>query len=183
MKRLIKFRYPKIAGLVLAIILAYIVFSNPIVEGFVTHLNSLSYLGLFIAGLLFSFGFTSPFSAGFFITLNPSNVLIAGIIGGAGALIADLVIFGLVRFSFKDEFQRLEKTKLMQKTARLIEKSFGHKIRMYLMYTIAGIFIASPLPDEAGIIMLAGLTKIKVGILAVISFILNTIGILILLSL
>ena len=65
MKRLIKFRYPKIAGLVFAIILAYIVFSNPIVEGFVTHLNSLSYLGMFIAGLLFSFGFTSPFSAGF----------------------------------------------------------------------------------------------------------------------
>jgi uncharacterized membrane protein YdjX (TVP38/TMEM64 family) len=51
------------------------------------------------------------------------------------------------------------------------------------MYAFAGILIASPLPDEAGVIMLAGLTKIKTWALAIISIILNTIGILIMLSL
>jgi len=44
-----------------------------------------------------------------------------------------------------------------------------------------GILIASPLPDEAGVIMLAGLTKIKSNVFAILSFSLNTAGILILL--
>ena len=51
------------------------------------------------------------------------------------------------------------------------------------MYAFVGILIASPLPDEIGVIMLAGLTKINFKILAIISFILNTLGILIILSL
>ena len=51
------------------------------------------------------------------------------------------------------------------------------------MYAFAGILIASPLPDEAGVTMLAGLTKISVKSLALISFILNTLGIIILLIL
>ena len=49
------------------------------------------------------------------------------------------------------------------------------------MYAVAGLIIASPLPDEAGIILLAGLTKIKASILAPISLAMNTLGILILL--
>jgi len=178
-----RFKYPKIAVLILAIILAYIIFSNPSVSDFVSHLGNLSYLGVFIAGMLFTFGFTSPFAAGFFIILNPSNIWISGIIGGIGAVVSDLFIFNLIRVSFRDEFKRLGKTKLIKNTEKIIEKSLGHKIKTYLMYAIVGILIASPLPDEAGIIMLAGLTKIKVKTLAIVSFILNTIGILILLNL
>jgi len=62
-------------------------------------------------------------------------------------------------------------------------RNVNEKIRIYLMYAFAGILIASPLPDEAGVTMLAGLTKISVKSLALISFILNTLGIIILLML
>ena len=181
MKRLFKFRYPKILALVIAIILAYFIFSNPSVSSFVSHLNNFSYLGILIAGMLFTFGFTSPFAAGFFIVLNPSNLLLAGILGGFGALISDFLIFKLIRFSFEDEFIRLRKTKTINDISNLIEKNLGHKLKIYLMYAFAGFLIASPLPDEAGVIMLAGLTKIKQGIFAIISLVCNTLGILILL--
>lgn len=177
------FDYPKLTLLVIAIITAYFIFSNPKVDVFVLSLNNLGYLGVFIAGIFFAFGFTAPLSAGFFITLNPENILLAGILGGIGAMISDLLIFKFIRFSFMDEFQRLEHTKTMRKLSNLIEKTLGHKIRIYFMYAFAGILIASPLPDEAGVIMLAGLTKIRAKILALISFILNTLGILILLAL
>jgi len=178
---LFKLRYPKIFLLFIAIILAYIIFRNPNIQSFVSGLGNLKYLGIFIAGMLFSFGFTSPFAAGFFITLNPENILLTGIIGGVGALLSDLLIFSLIKLSFKDEFERLEKTKIIKDIKKEIEQDFGKKIKVYLMYAIAGIMIASPLPDEIGVIMLAGLTKIKVNKLSVISFILNTLGILILL--
>ncbi|HLF53600.1 MAG TPA: hypothetical protein VI544_00290 [Candidatus Nanoarchaeia archaeon] len=175
------FDYPKLAGLVIAIIAAYFIFSNPQIAGYVSKLNGLGYLGVFIAGLFFTFGFTAPFAAGFFITLNPENIWLAAFLGGFGAMLGDLLIFKFIRFSFIDEFQRLENTRVMRKTSSLIDRTLGHKIKIYIMYALAGLLIASPLPDEAGVILLAGLTRIKANILAIISFIMNTLGILILL--
>ena len=179
--KLLKFKYPKLLGLVFAIILAYWIFSKPVVAGFFSGLNSWGYFGSFIGGLLFSFGFTSPFAAGMFITLNPKNIILAGILGGVGAMISDLLIFNFVKASFMDEFKRLERTSEMRKLGKLIDYEIGHKFKVYLMYALAGFFIASPLPDEAGVIMLAGLTKIKQARLALISWACNTIGILVLL--
>ena len=182
MKHLFKFKYLKIFWLIISIIIAYIIFSNSSVNSFVNNLGNLSYLGIFIAGMLFSFGFTSPFAAGFFIILKPSSIWIASLIGGFGALICDLIIFKIIRFSFMDEFLRLEKTYLFKRINRNFEIKFGHKIKIYLMYAFAGIFIASPLPDEIGVIMLAGLSKIKAINLSIISIILNTLGIFVLLN-
>ena len=181
MKRLFKFRYPKITILIISIILAYVIFKNPNVSSFIQNLGNLSYLGIFIAGITFAFGFTTPFAVGFFLTLNPQSIILAGIIGGAGALIADLIIFKFIKISFIDEFKQLEKTKALKEVAWLIEKKLKHKLKVYLMYAIAGIIIASPLPDETGIIMLAGLTKIKMHNLAILSFLFNTLGIIIIL--
>jgi len=179
---LFKYKYPKLTLLVLAIILAYILFRNPNVSGFVSGLGNLSYLGVFIAGLFFAFGFSAPFSVGFFITLNPENLILAGIIGGLGALLGDLFIFNLIKVSFKGEFNQINKTKAVKAARKFIKDSFGKKITYYLLLAFAGFFIASPLPDEVGVSLLAGLTNIKQGILAVISFTLNTLGIIVLLA-
>lgn len=183
MKRLFNFKYPKLLGLVIAIVLAYYLFSNSAVGGFVGHLGNWSYFGVFIAGMLFSFGFTAPFAAGFFITLNPESIWIIGLIGGIGAMVSDLLIFKFIRFSFNDEFNRLKREGASREIENMVNKTVGNKIRIYMTYAFAGILIASPLPDEAGVIMLAGLTRIRAGVLAVVGFILNTIGILILLTL
>ncbi|MBI2044077.1 hypothetical protein HYT24_01810 [Candidatus Pacearchaeota archaeon] len=142
----------------------------------------MEYIGIFIAGLFFSFGFSAPFAVGFFLTIQPQNIWLATIIGGSGALIADLIIFKMIKFSFMDEFEKLERTKVMKE----IIKDFSYKplakIKNYLLYAIVGIVISSPLPDEIGVSMLAGLTSIRIHILAIISFIMNSIGIYIMLS-
>jgi hypothetical protein len=177
-KSLFKISYPKFTGLALAIILAYLLFKSPDVSGFVSHLGSLSYFGSFLAGILFSFGFTAPFAVGYFITADPSAIWLTGLIGGTGAMISDLLIFKFIKVSFSDEFNRIRKTEFVKNADRLVEKSIGKKIKMYLTYAVAGFLIASPLPDEAGIIVLAGLSEVKAKVLSVISFILNTIGIL-----
>ena len=165
----------------MAILFAYLIFRNSAVSQFVLHLGNLSYLSVFIAGILFAFGFTAPFAAGFFITLNTGNILLVGTIGGLGALIADVIIFKFIRVSLTGEFSRLKNTSVINKTSKLIEKSIGKRIQLYLMYALAGLLIASPLPDEAGVIMLTGLTRIKLGTMMKLSFILNTAGIIVLL--
>ena len=182
MKNLFKFKYPKIFLLSLSIVSAYYIFKNPSVSNFVMGLGSLGYLGTFIAGMLFAFGFSAPFAVGFFITLNPSNIWVAGVIGGIGALVSDISIFRLIRFSFIDEFNRIKNSKAARRLNKFIGESFGGAIRRYFMYIFAGILIASPLPDEVGVIMLSGLTKVKEYWIGIIGFVLNTIGILIILS-
>ncbi|MEM4230818.1 MAG: hypothetical protein QXF25_03005 [Candidatus Pacearchaeota archaeon] len=179
--KLLKFKYPKLLGLVVAVILAYYIFSQAFVREFFAGLNSWGYLGAFISGLFFSFGFTGPFAAGAFITLEIKNIFLAAVLGGFGAMISDMLIFSFIRFSFMDEFKRLQKTKAIKEMSRMIDYGLGHKIKIYLMYAFAGFLIASPLPDEAGVIILAGLTKIKPSRLAIIGWICNTLGILVLL--
>jgi uncharacterized membrane protein YdjX (TVP38/TMEM64 family) len=48
---------------------------------------------------------------------------------------------------------------------------------------MAGFFIASPLPDEIGVSLLAGFTRIEEKKFALVSFALNTLGIIVLLAL
>lgn len=176
-----KLKYPKISAFIIAVILAYVIFSNPSIAGFISGLNSFGYIGAFIAGMFYTFGFTSPFSAGFFIDLNPQNIFLAGILGGLGALLGDLAIFEFVKKYFSDEFRKLGKEKVVVSIGKIFDL-LDKKLRTYVLYLIAVILIASPLPDEAGITILAGLTKIKEYEIAIISIIFNTIGILILLN-
>jgi membrane protein DedA with SNARE-associated domain len=79
-----------------------------------------------------------------------------------------------------DEFKRLEKTKPIMFLRKEMKMHFSHSAQVHILYALAGLIIASPLPDEAGIIMLAGLTHIKPKIMIAISLIFNALGILIL---
>jgi len=182
-KILREFHYPKIILFLIAILAAYLLFKNPSVSSWTNNLELLSYLGVFIAGMLFSFGFTAPLAVGFFIILNPQNMVLTAIIGGLGSLVSDMIIFSLIRLSFMDEFTRLKNIGAIQKIQHSLDNYLSHKIRNYLLYVFAGIIIASPLPDEFGITMLAGLTHIRQKIFIIISAMLNFIGILIILLL
>jgi len=180
-KRLFKYPYPKLTLLIIFSIFSYLIFSDSNVESFVSHLGELKYLGIFIAGLLFSFGFTTPFAIGFFVIANPDNLILAAGIGGFGAFLSDLFIFKVIKMSFMDEFRRLEKTKPLKEIIYLADKDLSVRFRHYLLYVVAGMVIASPLPDELGVSMLAGLSHIKPFSFALISFTMNSLGILVML--
>ena len=181
MRRLFKFKYPKISIVALIVIIVYFVFTNENIAGFFSNLGNYGYLGIFVAGLLFSFGFTTPIAIALFLVINPENIYFAAVIGGFGALLSDMAIFKIIRFSFIDEFEKLEHTHPIKKLNLIMRKHIKKKIRVYLLYIFAGIIISSPLPDEVGVTMLAGLTHIKTFNLAVLSFFFNSLGIFIML--
>jgi hypothetical protein len=182
-KRIFSFKYPKLLLLIIVIVFAYYFFSMPFIPGFMESFEKLGHLGVFISGGLTALGFTTPFGIGLLSKINPPNIWFAALIGGLGAAFADLFIFKTIKFSFMDEFKKLEKTKVIKEIEQIVKKNRHVLIRHYLLYIFAGIVIATPLPDELGVSMLAGLTTIKPLRLAVIGFFLHTIAIFLILYL
>lgn len=145
--------------------------TNPLFE---TMIVPFGYLGTFIAGIFFSNGFTAaPATAVIILLAQGQNIWITGIVAGLGALIGDLLIFRLIKISLSDEFTKLSH----ERTVRQIHHTFPAKIREHLLILIACFIIASPLPDEAGITILAATKKVSQKLFLVLSFILNTVGV------
>lgn len=171
-------KYPKLLLLLGTIILAYFLFTGKDLASVHDVISSLGYFGTFIAGLLFSYGFTAaPATALLLILAKEQSVVAAGLIAGLGALLSDLLIFKLVRFTLADEIARIQKEKYFPpfpKLPRLIQK--------YVVPVIAGLIIASPLPDEIGVSLLAASNTISLRAFLVISYVLNTTGIFIILA-
>lgn len=104
------------------------------------------------------------------------------IIGGFGALITDYLIFKFIRLTFDDEVDRLKSSNGFAVFRKMILEKMPSKIRHYLALGVAGLVISSPLPDEFGVAILASVASVKERVFSVISFGLNTLGILLLLG-
>jgi len=177
-----KIQYPKIFLLILIIAISYILFRADFFTVFAKILNSHGYISIFIAGLLFSYGFTAPLAVGFFVSLASSvNIFLAALIAGIGAVISDIIIFQFIRSSFQDEFDKLKLHWFFRKIHKVINNHLGQRIKKYALWVIAGFLIASPLPDEFGVSLISGFTDMNKKVFGVISYCLNTAGILVIL--
>lgn len=181
-KHFFGFKYPKLCLLFIFIFVAYFLFSWYDIGAKLTGSGISLYLLLFLAGILFPFGFTAPFAVGIFLTVPIPNIWYASLLGGLGAVISDLLIFYVIRASLMDEFLELEHTHAFKSVKELIDSRFSAHLRNYLLYIFAGILIASPLPDEIAITMLAGLTSLKRTGFAFLGFLLHSLGVFLLLA-
>jgi hypothetical protein len=174
------YQYPKLLFLVLSFVAAYVLFALGFFDAMYRIFDGYGYLSIFIGGLLFSFGFTSAFGVGIFVAAAPHvNPLVASVIGAVGAFWADYLIFSMMRGSlFHDELRRFTMTSLFRRAKRaMFPLSLSVRLRHYMMWSFAGIFIASPLPDEFGVMLIGGLSHMKTREFAFISMMLNAIGI------
>ncbi|MDD3160010.1 MAG: hypothetical protein PHQ98_03515 [Candidatus ainarchaeum sp.] len=140
-------------------------------------------MGVFIAGFLFSFGFTAPFAVVFLLSLSPENIFLAALIGGVGSMVSDLLILRFVKISFENEFIHLRKEKPVLFLKQKIDLLFNPKLKHYLFLAFAGILFASPLPDEAAIMLISSVSQLSENKIALIGLVCNTLGILIILLL
>lgn len=175
--------YPKLLCFLIVCVLAYVLFQQGAFAPLIAGLNGHGYVSFFIGGILFSFGFTAPFAVAMFIeAASQADPYIAAPVAGIGALLSDLCIFGLARLSFSDELHRLRSTALIQRLHSLLHhESVSEHVRRYLLWSVAGLVIASPLPDEFGVTLLGGVTDINSRTFGMLCYALNTTGILLIL--
>lgn len=176
--------YPKLLILCLCTIAAYVVYAYGGLRWLDDIPVSGEYLAVFIGGLLFSFGFTSPFGIGVFLEIGHKvDPILAGLLGGLGALLSDLVIFEIMRFElFHDEMHRIRSSRIVVWAHKVLHhEKFPETIRRYLLWSFAGIVIASPLPDEFGVALVSSLTDIRARSFALLCLTFNTLGIILLL--
>ena len=177
-KILSKIKYPKLLFLIFTFIVAYLIFTGRDFSPFHNFLLSLGYFGTFLAGVfLLTVLQQPPATAMLLILSNEQNIFFAGSIAGFGALVGDLIIFKLIRYSFADEIKKISQEKainyLNNKTPTLFKK--------YFVPILADFMIASPLPDEIGVSLLTTSQSISTKFFFVLAYTLNTAGIFVIL--
>lgn len=161
--------------ILVSIVVAILIHQSQILENLLKSFHGVSFvLGAFVVGIFFASTFTVSIATSVFLTFAQSNsaVLIA-LFGGLGALLGDSLIFKFLRDDLIADFEYLSDF-FPKKTARTIIHS---KLLFWFVPIVAAIMIASPIPDEVGLFMLAGI-KLKYRHFLFLSFILNTAGIL-----
>ena len=172
-------KYPKFLILFVTFLIAYLLFYGRTYEPLSNLLLETGLVGAFVAGMFFSYGFTAaPATAILLMLGKQQHILAAGLIGGLGALCGDLIIFKFIRFSLANEIKRLSK----EKFARYMNRKTPSLLKAYLLPIVAGFIIASPLPDEIGVSMLASSRAISIELFSIISYVLNAGGIIIILA-
>jgi hypothetical protein len=142
-----------------------------------------AYLSTFFVGMGYSFSFTAPFSVGAFYELAPHvHPLLGGLIGGVGASLADLFIFSFLRFTFFDEIEMLMASFTERFHHVLHQSTLYERLRPYLLWTLGGLIIASPLPDELGMVIIGRQGQVHPRLFMALCFVLNTIGIIAILA-
>lgn len=147
-------------------------------QTFLFSLGGYGYIGAFIAGMLFVSTFTVATSALILLILAEKLVPIEiGLIAGLGAVVGDLTIFHVVKDGLLDEVEDIYNRFGGKRVSRILHvKAFR-----WMLPVIGAIIIASPFPDELGI-SLMGISKMNTIRFAVLSFILNSLGIFLIVS-
>ncbi|HLC39578.1 MAG TPA: hypothetical protein VJJ76_01720 [archaeon] len=179
--RQFEWKHRNLMWLLISIIIAYIIIQVPGITERIEKIGDFGYVGSFIAGLLFTYALTTaPATAAIFVlgkTLQTPFII--AVIGATGAVISDYLIFRFVRDRLLNEL----KTTGEEILGRGIHFSVNpNGLAAKVIPILAGLIIASPLPDELGAALL-GAAKIRTRVFIQYAFIFNLIGIFIIASL
>jgi uncharacterized membrane protein YeaQ/YmgE (transglycosylase-associated protein family) len=102
------------------------------------------------------------------------NIFLTAVLGGAGAVIGDFIIFRFMRDHLAGDFDGFLKASKLRRWRLILHRGFFR----WLFLFIGAMIIASPLPDELGLAFM-GFSKMRTTPFLVTSFVLNTLGILV----
>lgn len=170
--------YKNTGLLVLSLILFFYFAQSAFVQNIIIEVGSWGYLGSFLTGVCFVSIFTvAPASVVLFYIANILNPIWVAVTAGAGAVLGDYLIF---RFLRDRVFKELTPV-FSQMGGSFLKKLFKSPYFTWFIPLAGAFIIASPLPDEIGISMMS-LSKIKNWHFILISFLLNAVGIFIIIT-
>lgn len=166
-------RYKNTALLILSLVIFFFLSDTPFAKNAITHIGNYGYVGAFFVGMLFVSAFTvAPAIVVLFFLAKTLNPLAISLIAGAGGVLGDYLIF---RF-FKDKVFAELYPLFVNHGGKPLRRLFKTPYFAWLVPVIGAIIIASPFPDELGIMMM-GLSKVKQWQFLIITFILDVLAV------
>lgn len=170
--------YKNTTLLVLSLVTFFFLVDTLFVKNFITYIGNFGYIGAFFAGILFVSVFTvTPASVVLFYladSLNPFGIAIAA---GLGGMVGDYLILKYLKDKVFEELKPI----FMNHGGKPIRKLFKTPYFAWTIPFIGAVIIASPFPDEVGL-GLMGLSKIKTWQFLGLLFLLDMIGIFIIIT-
>jgi hypothetical protein len=174
-----KWKYTNLTFLIVSMGVAIFLSQYEPSHALLLHLGKLGYVGAFFAGILFVSTFTVAIGAVILLVLaeflSPVEI---GLVAGLGAVLGDLLIFRFIQDNMVGEISRVFKR---IDAKHRIRHLFHSKYFSWTLPVVGAIIIASPLPDEIGV-SLMGISQMKTIQFLPLSFILNAIGIFLVVS-
>lgn len=174
-----KLKYKNLTLLFLSIILAVVLSRFEMFHALLLSAGSFGYIGAFIAGILFVSTFTVATGAVILLVLAEKlSPIEIGIIAGLGAVLGDFTIFKFVKDGLVEEIKEVyEKIDHNNHFLKILHTKYFS----WMFPVFGAIVIVSPLPDEIGV-SLMGIGKMKTYQFLIFSFVLNAVGIFLVVS-
>lgn len=168
----------KTAVFIFSISLAWFLVKSGYLHSLISSILPYQFIAEFIAGMLYTSFLTSPISVAMLLVLaGEGNPIMITFLGGLGAACGDLLLVRVFRDNYKKEVDGVSRELQLQKIDNFLKK-FNLE---FLIPLLGAIIIASPFPDEIGLLML-GISKLEYRQIALVSFILNSAGILLIVT-
>ncbi|HEY4505998.1 MAG TPA: hypothetical protein VJJ24_00895 [Candidatus Paceibacterota bacterium] len=165
--------------LIASLFLFFYLADTPFVKEVISGIGDLGYLGAFIAGIFFVSTFTvAPAGVVLFYLAKELMPLEVALFAGLGGVVGDFIIFRFLKDYVFEELRPVFMKLGGMRLSHLIATPYF----AWLAPVMGAIIIASPLPDEVGIGLL-GISKLKNWQFLLLSLVLNSLGILIVISL
>lgn len=169
-----KWRYVHLGLLIAGVIAAFYLSRWQVFHDLLLSLGAYGYLGAFIGGMLFVS--TSTVATGLVILLvlfETHSLIGISLVAGLGGVVGDLAIFHFVRDELAEDITPLYNKFGGKHLTILFHSKYFH----WTLPVIGALIIASPLPDELGV-SLMGIARMKTRSFLILSYVLNTCGIL-----
>lgn len=157
---------------------AWWIIKSSYLENIVEAILPLRFVSEIVAGILYTSFLTSPVSVAMLVVLaKTNNPITTALLAGIGTVIADLLIVRFFKSEISSDLKLVSKELHLQKVSMFL-KAFHLD---FLVPLLGAVIVASPLPDELGLLML-GASKLNYRELAILSYVLNTAGILLIVA-
>ncbi|MBI2337633.1 hypothetical protein HYU95_00460 [Candidatus Daviesbacteria bacterium] len=168
----------KSAIFILSLSFAWWVIKGGYLHSIIESIMPLRIVAEIVAGILYTFFLTSPISVAMLIVLaRDNNPIITAILAGFGAVLGDFLIIKFFKQEVSTDLNLVSKELHLQKINKLLQIFHLDFVTPFL----GAVLIASPFPDELGLMMM-GVSKLGYREIAILTYILNTAGILLIVA-
>lgn len=160
--------------IVFSAIFGFALLKSGVIENLFFSIQNFKFFGNFIAGVFFTSIFSViPATAVFVEMAKFNNLITMAFLGAAGAVFGDFVIFKFAKERVRDDILYLFQWPKKER----FKEIFRRRIFRWFFPFFGALIIASPLPDEIGLLMM-GVSNTKNSLFVLLSFSFNFFGIL-----